>query len=95
MNMLFKTRCTKGFLVVYEDKVALELNLLGTHDTETLSIKQISGIKVKTVIGSLLGIGGSANITIYGTGNQELQANLVKLQDAKKAEQIINDLIRG
>lgn len=31
MNVLLKARSTKGFLVVYDDRVALELKLLGAY----------------------------------------------------------------
>lgn len=41
-NVLLKTRCTKGFLVVYEDKVAIEMNMLGTGKTNSMPYSRIT-----------------------------------------------------
>lgn len=46
MNTLFKTRCNKGQLVIYDDSVAIELNMMGTSNKNALYNKQITGIEI-------------------------------------------------
>ncbi|MBI3887989.1 hypothetical protein HY310_02880 [Candidatus Microgenomates bacterium] len=45
-NILLKTRCTKGSLVIYEDKVAIELSMLGSHKTNSMPYSRITGVEV-------------------------------------------------
>lgn len=93
MAILLKTRCTKGFLIISEDSVAIEaLRLFGYQQSNTLSYKQITGVEVKMTQPDILGL-GQATVTIHSTGNQTLVADRVKLKDAKEAESIINGLL--
>jgi len=46
MNILLKTRCTKGHLIVYEDKVSIELGGFGVHNENSLPYSQITGVEV-------------------------------------------------
>jgi len=93
MDTLFKTRCTKGYLVVYKDKVSIEMHVLGVHNENVLNLAQITGVELKTTIVSVLGMGGAVTITVHGTGNQKLEANMVKPKEAQEAKEIINNLI--
>ena len=90
MHNLFKTRCTRGQLVIYEDKVVIELQGFGVHNVNFLSYNQITGVDVKTTMAKMLGFGGAATVTIFGTGNQKLEAKMVKIEDAKKSQELIN-----
>ena len=88
---LLKTRCTKGFLVVYEDKVAIELKMLGTQKTNSMPYGRFTGVQVDTTMAKIpLLSKGAATVKVFGFGDQKLEANLVNLDDAKKAEELIN-----
>ena len=90
-NILLKTRCTKGSLVIYEDKVAIELSMLGSHKTNSMPYSRITGVEVNTKMAKLPFISkGAATVKIYGQGNQILEANFVTVDDAMKAEELIN-----
>lgn len=90
-TVLLKTRCTKGFLVVYEDKVAIEMNMLGTSKTNSMPYSRITGVEVNTTMAKIPILSkGVATVKVYGQGNQILEAQFVKLDDAKKAEELIN-----
>lgn len=93
MDILFKTRCTGGHLIVYPNKVAIELHSFGVDKVNSINLKEITGVELKTVSAGILGIGGIATLTIHSTGNQKLEAKMVKLKEAKQAEEIINNLI--
>ena len=90
-NILLKTRCTKGSLVVYDDKVAIEMSMLGTHKTNSMPYSRITGVEVNTKMAKIpLLSKGAATVKIYGQGNQILEANFVTVDDAVKAEELIN-----
>ncbi|OGH14234.1 MAG: hypothetical protein A2687_05925 [Candidatus Levybacteria bacterium RIFCSPHIGHO2_01_FULL_38_26] len=91
MDILLKTRCTKGFLVIYEDKVAIELKAFGTHKTNSMPYSRITGVEVNTTMAKIpLLSKGVATVKIFGQGDQKLEAPFVNLDDAKKAEELIN-----
>jgi hypothetical protein len=87
---LFRTRCTKGHLVVYDDKVAIELKGMGVDNSESLKREQITGVDVNTTTASLFGLGGSATVTINGTGDKSIEAKMVKIKDAQKIRELTN-----
>lgn len=90
MNVLLKTRCTKGHLVIYEDRVAIELNGLGVHNSNSLPYSQITGVEVNTTMAKIPVLSkGAATVKIYATGEQKLEAPFVIVDDAKKAEELI------
>ena len=90
-TILLKTLCTKGSLIVYEDSVAVESNMLGTHRTNSLQYSRITGVEVKTTMAKIpLLSKGAATVIIYGQGSQKIEAPFVKLDDAIKAEELIN-----
>lgn len=90
MNTLFKTRCNKGQLVIYDDSVAIELNMMGTSNKNALYNKQITGIEVKTTMAAIPILSpGYATVKVFGTGDQKLEAGMVKLADAKKVEELV------
>lgn len=92
--ILLKTRCTKGFLVVYEDKVAVELIGLGVHKTNSMPYSKITGVEVNTTMARIpLLSKGVATVKIYGLGGQVIEAPFVTLDNATKAEQLINERI--
>lgn len=95
MQPLLDARCDKGRLKVYDDKVELGFNMLGTTRSNTLMYHQITGVEVKTTFAKVpLLSPGAAKITIYGTGNQKLEANWIKQEEAQKAEELINERIK-
>lgn len=94
MNPLLKTRCTKGFLVIYDDRVAIELKLLAAHKTNSMPYSRVTGVEVNIIMPKTFLSPGAATVKIYGQGNQKLEANLVKAEDAKKAELLINDRLK-
>lgn len=94
MDTLLKTRCTGGHLLIYPDKVSIELHALGTHKVNAIMLNQITGVELKTTRAAIKFFNkGSATVTVHGTGSQKLEANLVDLTDAQKAQEIINDLL--
>lgn len=95
MEELLKTRCTKGSLIIRPNEVTIELKSLGVHNVQKLNIDEITGVEIKTVFASLFGIGGAASVTIYGRSDQKLVAKMVKLKDAKKAEELVSGLTKG
>jgi hypothetical protein len=95
MTILLKTRCNKGQLVVYDDKVAIELKMLGTHSTNSMLYSRITGVEVHTTMAKIpLLSKGMATVIIFGTGDQKLEAGLVNLDDAQKAEQLIQERLK-
>jgi hypothetical protein len=91
MDILLKTRCTKGFLVVYEDKVAIELKAFGTNKTNSMPYNRITGVEVNTKMAKIpLLSKGAATVKVFGMGNQKLEADFVTVDDAIKAEELIN-----
>lgn len=95
MNVLLKTRCTKGFLIVYDDKVAIELKVFGNHKTNSMPYSRITGVEVNTKFAKIPFISkGAATVKIYGQGEQKLEANFVTVDDANKAEEIINSKLQ-
>lgn len=95
MNQILKTRCTKGSLVVYDDKVAIEAIMLGTHRTNSMPYSRITGVEVNTTMAKIpLLCKGVATVKIFGQGNQVLEAVFVNLDDAIKAEEYINSKLQ-
>lgn len=94
MNPLLKTRCTKGFLVIYDDRVAIELKVLGAHKTNSMPYSRITGVEVNVIMPKTFLSPGAATVKVYGQGNQKLEANLVKAEEAKKAEELINSKLQ-
>ena len=93
MTVLLKTRCTKGHLIVYDDKVSIEaLKLLGYQQSNSLTHKQITGVEIQMTQPDILGL-GQATVKIFSTGNQTLVADRVNLKDAKEVEKLINERI--
>ncbi|MBI2593259.1 SHOCT domain-containing protein [Candidatus Daviesbacteria bacterium] len=91
MNILLKTRCTKGHLIVYEDKVSIEMSLLGSHNENSLPYSQITGCEVKTTMAEIPILSkGAATVKVYGLGDQKLEAPFVTLKEAKKAKELID-----
>lgn len=100
MNYLLKTRCTKGHLIVDENKVSVELKSLGVHNENSLPFSQITGVDIKTTMAPTPLLSkfistqrGKATVKIYSKGNQELEAKFVDLQDAVKVKEIIENKI--
>jgi hypothetical protein len=91
MDALLKTRCTKGHLIISQDKIAIEMNILGYHQANSITLFQVTGVEVKQTQPDILGM-GQATVKIFGTGNQTLVAERVKLKDARKAEELIHSL---
>ena len=90
MQQLFKTRCTGGQLVVYDDRVAIELKALGVDNSKTLFYKNISGVEVKIQAVKIPFIsGGAAKVIVHSTGNQKLEGGFIRVDDAKKAQELI------
>ena len=89
-EVLLKVRCNKGHLIIYEDRVAIELAKLGVDKSESLERNQVTGIDIKTTHASLMGVGGAATITIHSTGGKSLEAKMVKMKDAKKVKEFFN-----
>lgn len=93
MDILLKTRCVGGHIVIYPDKVAIEMKMLGSHNVNALLAEQVTGVEVKTTYAKIPIISrGAATVTIYAKGDQKLVAKLVMLDDAKKAEDLINNM---
>lgn len=91
MNTLLKTRCTKGSLVVYDDKVAIELKSLGVNKTNSMPYSRITGVEVNTTMAKIPFLSkGAATVKVFGQGSQILEAVFVNLDDALKAEELIN-----
>ena len=52
---------------------------------------RITGVEVNTTMAKIpLLSKGAATVKVYGQGNQILEAGFVKVDDAKKAEELIN-----
>ena len=92
-QILLKTRCTKGHIIIDSNKVSIEMHLLGYHQTNSLAYKQITGVETKMTQPDILGL-GQATIKIFSAGNQTLIAERVKLSDARKAEELINSKLK-
>jgi len=94
MDYLLKTRCTKGYLVVYENKVSLELQSLGVDNESSLPYSQITGVEVKTTMAAIPILSkGKATVTVFSKGDQKLIAGMVDLKDAKRIKEIIEEKI--
>ncbi|OGM32687.1 hypothetical protein A2803_01355 [Candidatus Woesebacteria bacterium RIFCSPHIGHO2_01_FULL_44_21] len=94
MNILLKTRCTKGHLIVYEDKVSIELGGFGVHNENSLPYSQITGVEVQTTMAAIPILSkGAATVKIYAKGDQKLEAPFVTLNEAKKAKELIDQRI--
>ena len=91
MNILLKTRCSKGHLIVYEDRVAIEHSTLGDN---SMLFSKVTGcqVQVKAVAIPILSK-GLATLKVFTQGNQELVADLVTVADAKKAKELIDSKI--
>lgn len=90
-KVLLKSRSTKGQLIVYEDKVAVELKVLGSQRTNSMPYSRITGVEVKTTMAKIpLLSKGYATVIVYGQGDQRIEAPMVQLDDAQKAEELIN-----
>lgn len=88
-QVLLRTRCTKGHLIIYEDKVSIELKALGVDNSESLQRDQITGVDVKSTTASLFGLGGSSTVTINSTGGKSMEAKMVKSKDAQRIRAIL------
>lgn len=86
---LYKARCTKGHLVIYDDKVSIELKAMGVDNSESLERSQIVGVDFKTKVASLFGLGGGGTLTINSTGGKSLVADMVKMKDAQKIKELL------
>lgn len=86
---LYKARCNKGHISIYEDKVVVGMNVLGTDNTETLARENIVGVDIKTTHSSLFGIGGAAKVTFNSNGGKSIETKMVKLKDAQKIREIL------
>ena len=92
MHQLFKTRCTGGQLVVYDDRVAIELKALGVDNSKTLFYKNITGVEVKIQAVKIPFIsGGAAKLIIHSTGSQKLEGGFIKVDDTQKAKALIEN----
>lgn len=94
MTVLLKTRCNKGQLVVYEDRIATELITFGVHNTNSMPYSQITGVEIKTTMAKIpLLCPGFAKVKIFGKGEQKIEVTMVKYDDALKAEELIRNKI--
>lgn len=91
-NNLLKARCSKGHLIVYEDRVAIEHSTLGDN---SIPFSKVTGcqVQVKAVAIPILSK-GLATLKVFTQGNQELVAELVTVADAKKAKELIDSKIQ-
>jgi hypothetical protein len=90
MQQLFKTRCTGGQFVVYDDRVAIEMKALGVDNSKTLFYKNITGVEVKIQSPKVPFLSaGAARLIVHSTGNQKLEGGFIKVDEAKKAQELI------
>jgi hypothetical protein len=94
MKVLLKARTTKGFLMVYDDRVAIELKFLGSYKANTIMKEQLTGVEIKVVMAAVFMSPGAATVKVFGTGDQKLEAPFVKVAEAKKAEALILNLMK-
>ncbi len=91
MSSLLKARCSKGHLVIYDDHVSIEHSVLGNN---TVPFSQITGCQVKVTAVAIPVISkGLATLKVFSKGEQVIEAKLMTVAEAKKAEEIINELI--
>lgn len=91
MNILLKTRCSKGHLIVYEDRVAIEHSTLGDN---SILFSKVTGCQVQVKAAAIPILSkGLATLKVFTQGNQELVADLVTVADAKKAKELIDSKI--
>ena len=45
MGVLLKTRCTKGHLIISDDKASIEMHILGYHQENSLNMDKITGVE--------------------------------------------------
>jgi len=94
MDVLLKTECQQGSLVVYDNKVSIELHSLGVSKENSLPFSQITGVEVNTTMAAIPILSkGYATVKIFSKGNQELKATMVALKDAQKAKEFIESKI--
>ncbi len=92
MNVLLKTRCNKGHLIVYDDRVSVELHSLGIHNENSLPYSQVTGCDVKTNYAEVPFLSkGLATLTVFALGDQKIVASLITVKDAKKAKELIDE----
>lgn len=89
-DLIFKTRCNKGHIFIYPDKIVVGFDHLGTEKSETIMRNQLAGVDIKTVSARLFGIGGIARVTFNSTGGKSIEAKMVKLIDAKKVKELLS-----
>lgn len=89
-NAILKTRCNKGHIIVYEDRVTVEYNKLGFEKSQTLNREQITGVDVRTNIPSIMGLGGASDVTIHSTGDKSIETKMVKPKDAQKIRELLS-----
>lgn len=89
---LFRTRCTKGHLVIYDDKVSLELKSFGVVLTESLSRSQVVGVDIQTTHAPLFGTkySGAATVVINSKGDKSLVAKMVRMKFIKEIQELLN-----
>lgn len=88
MNILLKTRCSKGHLIVYEDHVAIEHSTLGDN---SIPFSKVTGCQVQVKAAAIPILSkGLATLKVFTQGSQELVADLVTVVDAKKAKELID-----
>ncbi len=88
-GVLVLTKCTQGSLIVREDRIEVGLQTKSVTKMETLLFSQITGIDVNTTMARMPGYPGFATVKIFGTGDQTLKATLVKLADAEKVRELV------
>jgi hypothetical protein len=88
-NELLKTRCDKGHVIVYDDKVTVGFDKLGFEKSETLARESIIGVDIKTTAPSIMGLGGGATVTIHSTGGKSIELRMVKPKDAKYMKNLL------
>lgn len=88
-DVLFKARCNKGFITIYQDRVTVGIETNNVDKIETLDRNKITGVAVDTYFASFMGYGGMAKVTFHSTGNQEISVKTVKLKDARKIKELI------
>lgn len=93
MEPIFKTKCSKGSLTLYSDRIIIENKTLGLLNSETLNINQITGIRVQTTVAPILFSQGAAKLTIFSKGEQKLVAQLVPCKDAVIFEEKLNNIL--
>jgi len=93
MSPLFKYPCFNGQFAVYPDRVTIEWDKFGVHKSDSINIKQITGVKTKTKIASLGFLSkGLGEIIITGNSGQHLKTTIADLSRLREVENLINKL---